>query len=92
MFIHNFTYSLKTLCKNRVLLFWTFAFPILLGTFFYLAFSNIENSEKLDVFSIAIVDNDAFNNRKVLKETFKNLGKEKNEDRLFDITYVEKQK
>lgn len=92
MFIHNFTYSLKTLCKNRVLLFWTFAFPILLGTFFYLAFSNIENSEKLDVFSIAIVDNDAFNNRKVLKETFKNLGNEKNEDRLFEITYVEKQK
>ncbi len=92
MFIHNFIYSLKTLCKNRMLIFWTFAFPILLGTFFYLAFSNIENSEKLEVFSIAIVDNDAFNNRKVLRETFKSLGDEKNENRLFEITYVEKQK
>lgn len=74
-----------------MLLFWTFAFPILLGTFFYLAFSNIENSEKLDVFPIAIVNNDAFQNRKILQETFKNLGEEGNENQLFTITYVEKE-
>lgn len=91
MLTHNFIYSLKTLCKNRMLLFWTFAFPILLGTFFYLAFSNIENSEKLDVFPIAIVNNDAFQNRKILQETFKNLGEEGNENQLFTITYVEKE-
>lgn len=74
-----------------MLIFWTFAFPILLGTFFYLAFSNIENSEKLDAFPIAIVNNDALQNRKVLQETFKNLGDEENEDRLFTIIYVEKE-
>lgn len=91
MFMHNFIYSFKILCKNKMLIFWTFAFPILLGTFFYLAFSNIENSEKLDAFPIAIVNNDALQNRKVLQETFKNLGDEENEDRLFTITYVEKE-
>ncbi len=88
---HQFIYSLKTLCKNKMLLFWTFAFPIILGTFFSLAFSNIENSEKLDVFPIAIVNNDAFQNRKILQETFKNLGEEGNENQLFTITYVEKE-
>ena len=91
MFMHNFIYSFKILCKNKMLIFWTFAFPILLGTFFYLAFSNIENSEKLDAFPIAIVNNDALQNRKVLQETFKNLGDEENEDRLFTIIYVEKE-
>ena len=58
--MHNFIYSLRILFKNKILIFWTFAFPILLGTFFYMAFSNIEDSEKLDRISIAIVENEAF--------------------------------
>ena len=45
MFYHNFKYSLKILLKNKSLIFWTFAFPILLGTLFNMAFSNIEKSE-----------------------------------------------
>ena len=55
MFIHNFKYAFKTLFKNRMLIFWTFAFPIILGTLFNMAFSNIENSEKLDIINIAII-------------------------------------
>lgn len=51
MFIHNFIYSFKTLFKNKALIFWTFAFPIILGTFFNMAFSNIENSEKLKYYT-----------------------------------------
>ena len=52
MFINNFKYSFKILIRNKGLIFWTFAFPILLGLFFYLAFSDIENKEKkvLDIF------------------------------------------
>ena len=47
MFTHNFIYSLKVLLKNKMLIFWTFAFPILLGIFFNMAFSDIEKNEKL---------------------------------------------
>ena len=60
MFTHNFKYTLKTLLKNRMLIFWTFAFPIILGTLFNMAFSNIENSEKLDIINIAIIENEEF--------------------------------
>ncbi len=88
MFIHNFKYALKTLFRNKMLIFWTFAFPIILGTFFNMAFSNIENSEKLDIINIAIVDNEEFNDSKVWKETFKTLSDEENEDRLFSTKYV----
>ena len=49
MFIHNFKYALKALFRDKMLIFWTFAFPIILGTFFNMAFSNIENSEKLEM-------------------------------------------
>lgn len=88
MFIHNFKYAFKTLFRNKMLLFWTYAFPIILGTFFYMAFSNIENSEKLDIIDIAIVDNEAFQNHPLYKEAFQSLSDEENENRLFHTQYV----
>ena len=88
MFIHNFKYTLKILLRNRMLIFWTLAFPIILGTLFNMAFSNIENSEKFDIINIAIVDNEDFENNEIFKESFKNLSSEENEDRLFDTKYV----
>lgn len=88
MFIHNFIYSFKTLFKNKALIFWTFAFPIILGTFFNMAFSNIENSEKLDIIDIAIIDNDEFKNNEILKRSFEELSEESNEDSIFNTQYV----
>lgn len=88
MFFHNFKYTLKTLFKNKMLIFWTFAFPLILGTFFKMAFSNIETSEKLDVIDIGIVNDSNFENNVIYKEAFKTLSDEENEDRLFNIKYV----
>lgn len=53
-----------------------------------MAFSNIENSEKLDIINIAIVDNEEFKNNEIFKEAFKTLSDEENEDRLFNTKYV----
>lgn len=90
MFIHNFKYAFKTLFKNKGLIFWTFAFPIILGTFFNMAFSDIENNEKLKVINIAIVNNENFENNAIFKEAFKNLSDDNNEDSLFNTKYVTK--
>lgn len=88
MFIHNFKYALKVLFRNKMLIFWTFAFPIILGTFFNMAFSNIEKSEKLDIIDIAIVETSEFNNNEIFKEAFKTLSDKDNQDRLFNTKYV----
>ena len=88
MFIHSFKYTLKILLKNRVLVFWTLLFPIILGTFFKLAFSNIEDSEKLKAINIAIVDNEEFNNNQIYKSTFSTLSDKNNKDRIFNIEYT----
>ena len=81
MFIHNFKYSLKYLFKDKMLIFWTFVFPIILGTLFSLAFSNIENSEKLDVIDIAIVGEDV-----VFMFFFDSLSE--GDDKLFNLKYT----
>ena len=91
MFIHNFKYSLKALLRNKMLIFWTFAFPIILGTLFKVAFSNIENSETLDIINIAIVQNEEFENNEAFKTSFEKLSDENNEDRLFNTQYTTKE-
>ena len=88
MFLHNLKYSLKTLFRSKALIFWTFAFPIILGTFFKMAFSDIENSEKLDIIDIAIVDNEKFNNDLVFKNTFKELSDKNSENYMFNVRYT----
>ena len=90
MFIHNLKYTIKTLFKNKVLIFWTFAFPIVLGLFFNMAFSNIEKDEKLQVFDIAVVNNNAFQKEKIYQDALKKL--EHGEDKLFNIKYVGQKK
>lgn len=88
MFFHNFIYSFKILMRDRMLIFWIFAFPIILGTFFYFAFSNIEQSEKLDTISIAIVENEEYQKNPLYKEVFEELSDPKQETPIFSIQYV----
>ena len=88
MFKHNFIYTLKTLFRNKALIFWTFAFPLLMATFFNMAFANITEDEKLKVIEIAIVNNEEYNNNMLYKETFNTLSDKDNEDQLFNITYT----
>lgn len=92
MFYHNFKYTLKRLLKDKMLIFWTFAFPLILGTFFKMAFSNIEEKEKLELINIAIVNNEEFENNIYFKEVFKNLSNKNNKERLFKTKYVSESK
>lgn len=90
MFIHNFKYSLKVLFKNKGLIFWTFIFPILLGSLFKLAFSDIESKETLSIIDIAIVENTHYKDYNIYKEIFDKLSDEDNKDRLFNTRYLTK--
>lgn len=83
MFYQNLKYSLKILLRNKALIFWTFAFPIILGLFFNLAFQNIETQEQLQVIDIAIINSNDYNNNKIIKESLNELTKGKN--KLFNI-------
>lgn len=88
--LHNFKYTLKTLFKNKLLIFWTFAFPLIMATFFNMAFKNITNSEKLDIIDIAVVNNEEYQNNEIYRNTLEQLS-DLNEDQLFNIVYVDEQ-
>ncbi len=89
MLYHNLKYSLKVLLRNKALIFWTFAFPIILAIFFKLAFSDIENKERLDIINIAIVNNEEYNSDEIFKNTFAELSNKDSENYMFNITYTD---
>lgn len=86
MFFHNLKYALKTLFKNKDLIFWTFAFPLILATFFNMAFSKITEGEKLDVIPIAMVENGE-DEKEVYDKAFNNLTLD-NDEKMFDLKYL----
>lgn len=89
MFLHNFKYSLKILLRNKALLFWTFIFPIILGTFFNMAFSNIEKEESLNIIDIAIVDSHFYQDNDIYKKAFTYLSDKNNKGRLFNTVVTD---
>lgn len=87
MFLRLFLYRLKSIFLQKDLTFWTLAFPLILGTFFYLGFGRLLNGTELELNTIpaAVVtvhENTAF--KTVLKEVEKSDGKA-----LFDLTFTD---
>ena len=92
MFYLNFKCSLKILLKNKGLVFWTFVFPIILGIFFNMAFSDIDKKEKFNSIDIAVVSSEDFNNNVIFKQSIEFLSDEKSDNKMFNTVYTSKKK
>lgn len=94
MFLHNFKYTFKVLIRDRALVFWTVFWPLILGTMFYLAFSNIGEAEKLSTINLGVINDEIYLEDKTLTTTLNELSDEDSDNYMFDISYgdLEKQK
>lgn len=72
---HLIGYNLKLLLSNRTLVFWTLAFPILLGLLFKGALGDIVNKEAFDTIPVAVVNSQAYQDS-TFKIAFTELSKE----------------
>ncbi len=88
MFRNIFVNRFKILIRNKAMIFWTLLFPIILGTFFNMAFSNLASEEKFEPFNIAIVKNENYENEENFKILIDELSKE-NENQMFKVEYVQ---
>ena len=60
MFKHIFTNRLRCILRNRVDLFWSSLFPLLLATLFYVALGNLNATTAFSSIPLAVVDNAAY--------------------------------
>ncbi|MFA5536422.1 MAG: ABC transporter permease [Bacillota bacterium] len=75
------------------MIFWTFLFPILLATFFNLAFANLFNADSFSEIKIGIIDNEEFRENTSFVTAIQAVSAEKgntNENSLFVVTYTSK--
>lgn len=87
MFFHNFKYSLRNAFRQKEFLFWILAFPIILGTFFYVAFNSMYEKESMfNKIPVAIVEN---TENTAFKEVIKELSS--GEDAMFDSKFTDSQ-
>lgn len=81
-FLHHFQYAMKTMIRNKTSLVWTLLFPIMLGTFMYMAFGSLGEEELFDTIPIGIV-------KKVENEPLEvMLHQLSEEENLLQITYM----
>ena len=88
MFKHIFINRLKVLLRTKATIFWTLVFPIILATFFNLAFGNLAEEEKFEPFNIAVIENENYENEVNFKALVEALSAD-GEDKMLNVEYVE---
>ena len=89
MFLHVFTNRFKCLLRNRELIFWTLLYPLVLGTFFSLAFSNMASGGAFTSIPIAVVDTAAYQADTAFQSALDSASEGgETEQPLFDVTVV----
>ena len=89
MFRHIFLTRLKCLIRDKEMVFWTLFFPLILATFFDMAFSNLNNSETFHPIDIAVVQNAAYQQSTDLQSALQSASQ--GDDRIFNLTAVTKE-
>ncbi len=89
MFLHIFTNRFKCLLRERQLIFWTLMYPLVLGTFFSLAFSNIGSGDAFTSIPVAVVDSAAYQVDAAFQSALDSVSAgSESEQPLFDVTVV----
>lgn len=88
MILRLYIYRIKCLLKDKSNLFWTFIFPIVLATFFNMAFSNIYSAEEFQSIPIGLIDNKKDEKYQDFYEVVVNasMSKENLDNKLFEVT------
>jgi ABC-2 type transport system permease protein len=90
MFTHIFINRLKCLLRDRETIFWTLMFPLILATFFSMAFSNLNGSESFKAIDIAVVDDMRYQKDQHFRLALDRVSK--GGDRLFNLNVTSKDK
>lgn len=89
MFWHIFKYRLKSTVRDVQTIFWTLAFPIILVSFFAMAFSNLENISEYKTIKIGLVNTQQYQKDTMFQSHI--TAASKNENPLFDVTIYDTQ-
>ncbi len=83
MSAHIFTTRLKCLLRDRETVFWTLLFPLILATFFNMAFANLNEADVFHPIDVAVVNDAGYQQNKDFKTVLEDVSK--GDDRIFNL-------
>lgn len=89
MFFHLLKYKLKVFFREKELLGWIFAFPLVLGTFFYLSFGSIMNNGDYEFAPVPVAYVSENGGEEAFEFVLDGLGADA-EDQLFQVTKTDR--
>ena len=90
MFLHMYKYKFKSMLRQKEEFFWIMLFPLILGTFFFLAFSKISSStEEFKTIDIAVVNEDEAENTMFTTMLESLKSDDGNETPFFNVKYTD---
>ena len=88
MFWHVFKYRLKCLLRDRITLFWTLIFPLVLGTLFHFTFGHLtSDAEGFEAIKTAVIDDESYRGNTPFQEVLQALA-EPGRDQFLDLVIV----
>lgn len=81
MFLHIFSYRVKSLLRQKNLVFWIMIFPLILATFYNITLRNIKTINDFSPIEVAVVQDSAFSE---FNQTIEQLSK--GDNRMFNLT------
>ncbi|RAU96369.1 ABC transporter permease [Paenibacillus sp. YN15] len=89
MFSHLFFTRMKCLLRNKELMFWTLVFPLLMSTFFNMAFSNLNSAETFKPVAVAVVNDAGYKQDAGFQQTLTMVSS--GDSRIFNLREVSTQ-
>ncbi|MGI5971313.1 MAG: ABC transporter permease [Oscillospiraceae bacterium] len=88
MFVHAFSYNLKTILRSRESVFWSLVFPLVLATLFHFAFGRLGSVDRFETVSIAVTESSEILSDEAFYgalSAVSNIDGVKGEDDIFDV-------
>lgn len=82
----TYIYTLRSLVRQKALVLWALAFPIILSTLFFAMLGNIGQSYALDPFPLGVVEDANYPRAYGLDETLTSLTDPSADERIFTLT------
>lgn len=90
MFLHVYRAMLKCLLRNKQLMFWSMAFPLILGTFFQMALSDLASHEAFRRIPVAVVEGPGLEADGIFRQVLAAVSQDDSEA-LFSVTYTDRE-
>ena len=83
---HLFRYRFKCMIRNKILIFWTFLFPLVLTTLFGTVLAHAYDTEGFQTISIAVLDTPYYQKDQALQELLSSV--KSGDQKMFDVQVV----